>query len=100
MEEKKLIIAGLYTSKNFIETAVHGRREGYDVFGLIDACGDISREDHNSGVHNMLKAGVTPITWMSLTSEWMNGWADPSKAEFTEEVFGKYNAMLTYLARH
>lgn len=96
----KLVIAGLGTSNTFIETAVYAQSEGYDVFGLIDACGDISDELHNMGVHRMLKAGITPITWMSLTSEWMNAWIDPSGNELSEEVYGKYNAMLTYLAKH
>lgn len=96
----KLVISGLWTSKTFIETALKGQAEGYDVFGLIDACGDLSDELHNEGVHKMLKSGITPITWMSLTSEWMNGWIDPSGNELSEEVYGKYNAMLTYLAKH
>lgn len=96
---EKLIISGLWTSESFSETAVHAIREGYDVFGLIDACGDISHERHNYGLHRMLKAGVTPITWMSLATEWMNGWVDPAE-ELSEETFGKYNAMLSYLSKH
>jgi nicotinamidase-related amidase len=96
---EKLIVSGLWTSESFTETAVHAIREGYDVFGLIDACGDISHERHNYGLHRMLKAGVTPITWMSLASEWMNGWVDPAE-ELSEETFGKYNAMLSYLSKH
>ncbi|HEX2920153.1 MAG TPA: isochorismatase family protein [Bacteroidales bacterium] len=96
----KLIISGLWTSESLIETAVHAIKEGYDVFGLIDGCGDISHDRHNFGVHRMLKIGVTPITWISLASEWMNGWSDPSENEVPEELFGKYNIMLSYLARH
>jgi nicotinamidase-related amidase len=97
---EKLIISGLWTSQSFTETALHAVREGYDVFGLIDACGDLSHEKHNYGVHQMLKAGITPITWMSLASEWMNGWVDPSEGELSDEIFGKYNAMMTYLTKH
>jgi nicotinamidase-related amidase len=97
---EKLIISGLLTSESFSETAIHAVNEGYDVFGLIDACGDTSHERHNYGVHRMLKAGITPITWMSLASEWMNGWVDPTGGELSDEIFGKYNAMLNYLSRH
>lgn len=95
----KLIISGLWTSESFSETAVHAVNEGFDVFGLVDACGDISHERHNYGLHRMLKAGVTPITWMSLASEWMNGWVDPGDGDISDEIFGKYNAMLAYLSR-
>jgi hypothetical protein len=42
---------------------------------------------------------VTPITWMSLASEWMNGWAVPAESDYRGEFTGKYNTMLTYLAR-
>lgn len=97
---EKIIITGIPTSESLAETAVHAISEGYDVYGLIDACGDSSGERHNYGVQKMLKAGVTPITWMSLASEWMNGWADPGIGEMTQEAFGKYNVMLSYLSRH
>jgi nicotinamidase-related amidase len=97
---EKLIISGLWTSESFTETVLHAISAGYDVFGLVDACGDISHERHNYGIHRMLKAGMTPITWMSLASEWMNGWADPSEGELSDEIFGKYNAMMTYLTKH
>jgi nicotinamidase-related amidase len=97
---EKLIISGLWTSDCFAETAIHAIKEGFDVFGLIDACGDITQERHNYGIHRMLKSGVTPITWMSLASEWMNGWSDPSEGELSEEIFGKYNAMMSYLSKH
>jgi nicotinamidase-related amidase len=96
----KLIITGIPTSEGLTETASMAVREGYDVYVLIDACGDKSGERHNYGVQRMLKAGVTPITWMSLASEWMNGWADPVIGEMNQEAFGKYNVMLSYLSRH
>lgn len=97
---EKLVISGLWTSDCLMETTTHAIKEGYDVFGLIDACGDISHDRHNYGVHRMLKAGVTPITWMSLASEWMNGWADPQEGEVPGEIPGKYTVMLSYLAKH
>ena len=98
LNREKLIISGLWTSESFAETAIHAIDYGYDVYGLIDACGDTSQERHNYGVHRMLKAGVTPITWMSLASEWMNGWAEPADSD-SEEMAGKYTAMLSYLSR-
>jgi nicotinamidase-related amidase len=95
----KIIISGLWTSESFTETAIQALMQGYDVYGLIDACGDTSNERHNFGVNRMLKAGVTPITWMSLASEWMNEWAGPTADDISEEVFGKFNTMLSYLSK-
>lgn len=96
---EKLIIAGLWTSGSLAETALHAVREGYDVYGLVDACGDISQERHNYGVNRMLKAGITPITWLSLASEWMNGWS-PADGDITDELYGKYNIMLSNMSRY
>lgn len=93
---EKLVVAGIYTSENFADTAIGAVKEGYDVFGLIDGCGDITTDKQNYGVHLLLKSGITPITWMSLASEWMNGWVEPAGIELTEE---KYNVMLSYLSK-
>lgn len=95
----KIIISGLWTSESLTETAIQALMQGYDVYGLIDACGDTSNERHNYGIKRMLKAGVTPITWMSLAAEWMNGWTNPNVSEISEEVTGKYNTMLSYLSK-
>lgn len=94
----KLIIGGLWTSQSFTETALSAIEQGYDVFGLIDATGDISSDRHNQGIHRVLKAGLTPITWMSLAAEWMHGWSEPAEVEEFDAP-GKYNEMLSYLSR-
>lgn len=95
---QKLVIAGLWTSTCFANTAIHAIQDGLDVYGLIDAAGDTTLEAHNSGVQRMLEAGVTPITWMSLTAEWMNSGSNSDENEVTNESYGKYSAMLSYLA--
>lgn len=97
---EKLIIAGLWTSKTFLASACRAIREGYDVYGLIDACGDISMESHIYGIQRMRSAGVTSLTWMSITAEWMNGNSVPTETGVTDEVYEKYAAMLSYLSSH
>ena len=37
---KKLVISGLWTSMCFAYTSLHALKEGYEVYGLIDAAGD------------------------------------------------------------
>jgi len=91
---KKLIVSGLWTSMCFAYTAIHGIREGFDVYGLIDASGDASPDAHTYGVQRMIQAGVVPITWMPLVSEWMHDWANPKVEELKKEVYGKFDAVL------
>jgi len=91
---KKVVIAGLWTSMCFAYTALHALREGYVVYGLIDAAGDSTPNAHRYGVERMLQAGVIPITVESLVSEWMHDWGNPKSMELVKEVYSRYGAML------
>jgi nicotinamidase-related amidase len=90
----KLIVSGLWTSMCFAETALHGLREGLEVYGLMDAGGDWSKETHDYGVQRMVQAGVVPMTWMPLVSEWMHDWNNPKAKELKKEVYGRYDVVL------
>ncbi len=91
---KKLVVSGLWTSMCFAFTALHGLREGMDVYGLMDAAGDATYDAHKYGIKRMLQAGVIPITWETITSEWMHDWTNPKVPELKKEVYGKYDVML------
>ncbi len=91
---KKLVVSGLWTSMCFAFTTLHGLREGMDVYGLIDAAGDSTHDAHKYGIKRMLQAGVIPITWETITSEWMHDWSNPKVPELKKEVYEKYDAML------
>lgn len=93
---KKLVVSGLWTSMCFAYTALHALKEGYQVYGLIDAAGDSTPEAHKYGVKRMLQAGVVPITLESLVSEWMHGWNNPKASELVREVYSKYGAMIGF----
>lgn len=91
---KKLVVSGLWTSMCFAFTALHGLRDEMDVYGLMDAAGDATIDAHKFGIKRMLQAGVIPITWETITSEWMHDWGNPKVAELKKEVYGKYDVML------
>lgn len=91
---KKLVVSGLWTSMCFAYTAIHGVREGLEVYGLMDAAGDATPMAHQFGIKRMLQVGVVPITLVALVSEWMHDWANPKAGELVKEVYSKYEAML------
>jgi nicotinamidase-related amidase len=91
---KKLVISGLWTSMCFAYTALHALKEGYEVYGLMDAAGDSTSAAHKYGIKRMLQAGVIPITVESLVSEWMHDWGNPKAGELVKEVYSKYGAMI------
>jgi nicotinamidase-related amidase len=91
---KKLVISGLWTSMCFAYTALHAIREGYEVYGLMDAAGDSTPDAHRYGIERMLQAGVIPLTVESLVSEWMHDWANPKAGELVKEVYSRYGYMI------
>jgi len=93
---KKLVIAGLWTSMCFAYTALHALREGYEVYGLMDAGGDSTPAAHQFGIERMLQAGVIPITVESLVSEWMHDWTNPKAGELVKEVYSRYGYMIGF----
>lgn len=91
---KKIVISGLWTSMCFAFTALHALREGMDVYGLMDAAGDATKDAHKYGIKRMLQAGVIPITWETVTSEWMHDWGNPNVPELHKQIYGKYDSVL------
>jgi nicotinamidase-related amidase len=93
---KKIVISGLWTSMCFAYTAIHAIKDGYEVYGLIDAGGDSTHDAHKYGVKRMLQAGVIPITVESLVSEWMHDWANPKAGELVRDVYSRYGYMIGF----
>lgn len=90
----KIVVSGLWTSMCFAYTAIHGVREGLDVYGLMDAGGDASPDAHKYGVKRMLQAGVVPITCLALISEWMHDWGNPKAGELKQKAYGKFDVLM------
>ena len=72
---KQLIIAGLWTEVCVAMPAIQAVGEGYDVFVVTDACGSVSPEAHDMAVRRMVQAGIVPINWLAVASEWQRDWA-------------------------
>jgi nicotinamidase-related amidase len=72
---KKLIIAGLWTEICVAMPALHALDQGYDVFVVTDASGGVTAEAHDMALRRMERAGVVPVTWLVVSSEWQRDWA-------------------------
>ncbi len=72
---KQLIIAGLWTEVCVAMPAIQAVGEGYDVFVVTDACGAVSKEAHEMAIQRMIQAGIAPINWIAVMSEWQRDWA-------------------------
>ncbi|KAA0943218.1 hydrolase [Streptomyces apricus] len=72
---KKLILAGLWTEICVAMPAIQAAGEGFEVFVVTDASGGATKEAHDMAVQRMVQAGVVPITWLAVASEWQRDWA-------------------------
>ncbi len=89
--KKQLVLSGLWTSMCFAFSAIRGVKEGFEVFGVMDAAGSESPVAHNMAIERMIQAGVAPCTWMQVVSEWMNNWGNPKSGELVKKVYSKYS---------
>lgn len=72
---KKLVIAGLWSEVCVAMPAIQAQGEGYEVYAVTDASGGVSAEAHEMAIRRMVMAGVVPITWLAVVSEWQRDWA-------------------------
>jgi nicotinamidase-related amidase len=72
---KKLIIAALWTEICLAMPAIQAQGEGYEVYAVTDASGGVSVEAHDMATRRLVQAGVTPVTWLAVVSEWQRDWA-------------------------
>ncbi|WP_288436700.1 hydrolase [uncultured Chryseobacterium sp.] len=73
--KKKLVFAGLWTSVCIVGPVLSAIDEGYDVYVVTDASGDVSKEAHEQAVTRMVQAGAHPITSVQYVLELQRDWA-------------------------
>jgi nicotinamidase-related amidase len=81
---KTLIMAGVWTSVCVVFPALQAKAEGYDVYAVIDASGDVSPLATQVTLARLVQAGVVPITTNAVVSELQRTWNRPDAAKFGE----------------
>ncbi len=79
---KTLIMAGVWTSVCVVFPAIQAKAEGYDVYAVIDASGDMSPMASQTTLARLVQAGVVPITTNAVVGELQRTWNRPDAAEF------------------
>lgn len=74
INKKKIVLAGLWTSVCIVGPALSALTEGYDVYVIADACGDVSPEAHERAMQRMMQAGVKPMTSVQYLLELQRDW--------------------------
>jgi len=73
--KRRLVFAGLWTSVCIVGPTLSALDQGFEVYVITDACGDVSRESHERAVERMVQAGVRPMTSLQYLLELQRDWA-------------------------
>ncbi|WP_293897921.1 hydrolase [Sporocytophaga sp.] len=88
--KKKLVLAGLWTSVCIVGPVLSAIEEGYDVYVITDACGDVSTEAHERAIQRMIQAGAKPITSIQYLLELQRDWARQETYVAVTNLMKKY----------
>lgn len=88
--KQKLVLAGLWTGVCIVGPALSALTEGYEVYVITDACGDVSNEAHERAIQRMVHEGVKPITSVQYLLELQRDWARQETYVAVTDLMKKY----------
>lgn len=96
----RIVLAGLWTSVCIVGPALSALDQGFEVYVITDACGDVSAEAHNRAVERMVQAGARPMTALQYLLELQRDWARGETYDLTTGIArkqgGAYGLGITY----
>jgi nicotinamidase-related amidase len=79
-----LLIAGIWTSVCVAFPALSAKIEGYRVYAVLDASGDLSWSASQTTLARLVQAGVIPISANAVAADLQKTWNRPDAMEFAE----------------
>jgi nicotinamidase-related amidase len=73
--KRRIALGGLWTSVCIVGPALSALDQGFEVYVIADACGDVSAEAHERAMERMVQAGVRPMTSLQYLLELQRDWA-------------------------
>ncbi len=86
----RLVMAGLWTSVCIVGPSLSAIDQGFEVYVIADACGDVSTEAHDRAMDRMVQAGVRPMTSLQYLLELQRDWARTDSYDMTTGVARKF----------
>ncbi|PCC74068.1 Nicotinamidase-related amidase [Nannocystis exedens] len=98
--KSRLVIAGLWTSVCIVGPVLSAIEQGFEVYVITDACGDVSDEAHERAVTRMVQAGARPLTTLQylleLQRDWARGETYGATTGLASELGGAYGLGIIY----
>lgn len=96
----RLVLAGLWTSVCIVGPTLSALDQGFEVYVIADACGDVTEEAHERAMERMIQAGARPMTSLQYLLELQRDWARSETYNQTMDVAkangGAYGLGVTY----
>ena len=71
----RIVLSGLWTGVCIVGPALSAIEQGFEVYVIADACGDVSTEAHERAIQRMVQAGAQPMTSLQYLLELQRDWA-------------------------
>jgi nicotinamidase-related amidase len=88
--KNRLVFAGLWTSVCIVGPALSALDQGFEVYVIADACGDMSAEAHERAMERMTQAGARPMTSAQYMLELQRDWARTETYDLTTGIAKKF----------
>jgi nicotinamidase-related amidase len=98
--KSRIVLSGLWTSVCIVGPAMSALDQGFSVYVVGDACGDVSAEAHERAMERMVQAGCVPMTSLQYMLELQRDWARAETYDMTTGVArqhgGAYGIGISY----
>lgn len=96
----RIVLSGLWTGVCIVGPALSAIDQGFEVYVIADACGDVSAEAHERAMQRMVQAGAQPMTSLQYLLELQRDWARTETYDMTtgiaRKLGGAYGLGITY----
>ncbi|MBB1600331.1 isochorismatase family protein [Variovorax sp. UMC13] len=86
----RIVLSGLWTGVCIVGPALSALDQGFEVYVIADACGDVSTEAHERAMDRMVQAGAQPMTALQYLLELQRDWARTDSYEMTTGIARRF----------
>lgn len=86
----RIVVCGLWTSVCIVDPVLSALDQGFEIYVIADACGDVSKEAHDRAMERMVQLGARPMTSLQYLLELQRDWARMETAGKTTDVVLPY----------
>ena len=88
--KRRVVLAGLWSSVCIVGPALSALDQGFEVYVIADACGDVSREAHERAMQRMTQSGAHLMTSLQYLLELQRDWSRQATYALTTGIAKRF----------